>query len=112
MLSRKTTLKGLIFLGFILIGRAIGQADIYVWTDTDGTIHLQNTTKPKNVVTYYTYSEKKPDVHKGRQTQDRCPAGRAYGYGGAALPKVWGSPLSTEDRIKLVRYTYDRGIRY
>ena len=34
------------------------------------------------------------------------------GYGGAALPKVWGNPLSTEDRIKLVRYAYDRGVRY
>jgi predicted aldo/keto reductase-like oxidoreductase len=34
------------------------------------------------------------------------------GYGGAALPKAWGNPLSTEDRIKLVRYAYDRGIRY
>jgi predicted aldo/keto reductase-like oxidoreductase len=34
------------------------------------------------------------------------------GYGGAALPKVWGSPLSVEDRVKLVRYAYDRGLRY
>lgn len=34
------------------------------------------------------------------------------GYGGAALPKAWGSPLSTEDRIELVRYAYDQGIRY
>jgi predicted aldo/keto reductase-like oxidoreductase len=34
------------------------------------------------------------------------------GYGGAALPKVFGSPLSTEDRVKLVRYVYDRGVRY
>ncbi|UCE48048.1 MAG: aldo/keto reductase [Phycisphaerales bacterium] len=34
------------------------------------------------------------------------------GYGGAALPKVWGNPLSTEDRVKLVRYAYDRGLRY
>ena len=33
-------------------------------------------------------------------------------YGGAALPKVFGSPLSTEDRVKLVRYVYDRGVRY
>ena len=33
-------------------------------------------------------------------------------YGGAALPKVWGNPLSTEDRVKLVRYAYDRGLRY
>ena len=34
------------------------------------------------------------------------------GYGGAALPKKWGNNLSTEDRIKLVRYAYDNGIRY
>ncbi len=34
------------------------------------------------------------------------------GYGGAALPKAWGNPLSTEDRVKLVRYAYDRGVRY
>ncbi len=34
------------------------------------------------------------------------------GYGGAALIKGAGNPLSTEDRVKLVRYAYDRGIRY
>ena len=34
------------------------------------------------------------------------------GYGGAALVKVWASPLSAEDRAKLVRYAYDRGVRY
>lgn len=34
------------------------------------------------------------------------------GYGGAALPKVWGNPLSTEDRVELVRYAYRRGVRY
>ena len=34
------------------------------------------------------------------------------GFGGAALPKVWLNPLSTEDRVKLVRYAYDRGLRY
>jgi len=34
------------------------------------------------------------------------------GYGGAALPKKWGNPLSTEDRVKLVRHAYDSGIRY
>ena len=34
------------------------------------------------------------------------------GYGGAALPKKWGNPLSTEDRVKLVRRAYDAGIRY
>jgi len=33
-------------------------------------------------------------------------------YGGAALPKRSGNPLSTEDRVKLVRYVYDRGVRY
>ncbi|MDP6524475.1 MAG: aldo/keto reductase [Kiritimatiellia bacterium] len=34
------------------------------------------------------------------------------GYGGAALPKAWANPLSREDRVKLVRYAHDRGIRY
>jgi len=34
------------------------------------------------------------------------------GYGGAALPKKWGNTLSTEDRVKLVRHAYDKGIRY
>jgi predicted aldo/keto reductase-like oxidoreductase len=34
------------------------------------------------------------------------------GYGGAALPRRWANPLSTEDRVKLVRYAYDRGMRY
>jgi len=34
------------------------------------------------------------------------------GYGGAGLVKVWGSPLSPEDRVKLARYAYDRGVRY
>ena len=34
------------------------------------------------------------------------------GYGGAALPKAWLNPLSLEDRVQLVRYAYDRGIRY
>ncbi|UCD52159.1 MAG: aldo/keto reductase [Phycisphaerales bacterium] len=34
------------------------------------------------------------------------------GYGGAALPRVWGNPLSIEDRVKVVRHAYDRGVRY
>jgi uncharacterized protein len=34
------------------------------------------------------------------------------GFGGAALPKAWGNPLSYEDRVQLVRHAYDRGIRY
>jgi len=34
------------------------------------------------------------------------------GYGGAALPKVWLNPLSHDDRVALVRYAYDRGLRY
>jgi predicted aldo/keto reductase-like oxidoreductase len=34
------------------------------------------------------------------------------GYGGAALPKVWGNPLSSEARVELVRYAYERGVRY
>ena len=34
------------------------------------------------------------------------------GYGGAALPRIWGNPLPFNDRVKLVRYSYDRGVRY
>jgi predicted aldo/keto reductase-like oxidoreductase len=34
------------------------------------------------------------------------------GYGGAALPKAWRNPLSHEERVALVRYAFDRGIRY
>ncbi len=34
------------------------------------------------------------------------------GFGGAALPATWGNPLSLDDRVKLVRYAYDRGVRY
>jgi predicted aldo/keto reductase-like oxidoreductase len=34
------------------------------------------------------------------------------GYGGAALPTRWRNPLSYEERVALVRYAFDRGIRY
>ncbi|UCG46021.1 MAG: aldo/keto reductase [Phycisphaerales bacterium] len=34
------------------------------------------------------------------------------GFGGAALPRIWGNFLSVEDRVKLVRHAYDRGVRY
>lgn len=34
------------------------------------------------------------------------------GYGGAALPRKWGNTLSDGDRVRLVRYAHDRGIRY
>ena len=34
------------------------------------------------------------------------------GYGGAALPRKWANPLSHEDRVELVRYAYDQGVRY
>ena len=34
------------------------------------------------------------------------------GYGGAALPTRWRNPLSYENRVKLVRYAFDRGVRY
>ncbi len=34
------------------------------------------------------------------------------GYGGAALPKGFGNPLSREERVALVRHAYDRGLRY
>ncbi|MDP6116616.1 MAG: aldo/keto reductase [Planctomycetota bacterium] len=34
------------------------------------------------------------------------------GFGGAALPAAWGNPLSVEDRVKLVRYAYNKGVRF
>ena len=34
------------------------------------------------------------------------------GLGGAALQKVAGNPLSVENRIKMIRYAYERGVRY
>lgn len=39
------------------------------------------------------------------------PALPVLAYGGAALPKAWGNPLSTGERVALVRHAYDRGIR-
>lgn len=34
------------------------------------------------------------------------------GYGGAALVTVWGNPLPPPQRVEVVRYAYDRGVRY
>ncbi len=34
------------------------------------------------------------------------------GYGGAALPRKWANPLSHEERVELVRYAYDQGVRH
>ncbi|MHC4692147.1 MAG: aldo/keto reductase [Planctomycetota bacterium] len=34
------------------------------------------------------------------------------GLGGAAIIKASGNPLSVEDRIKMIRYAYDQGVRY
>jgi len=34
------------------------------------------------------------------------------GLGGAAIIKAARNPLSREDRIKMIRYAYDRGVRY
>ena len=34
------------------------------------------------------------------------------GFGGAGVVKVWGSPLSPDDRVSLIRYAYDKGVRY
>ena len=34
------------------------------------------------------------------------------GYGGAALPTAWMNPLSHADRVALVQYAFDRGLRY
>ncbi len=55
-----------------------------------------------------TLTEAMPTRHLGK-TDVELPI---LGYGGAALPKKWGNTLSTEDRVKLVRHAYDRGIRY
>jgi predicted aldo/keto reductase-like oxidoreductase len=58
---------------------------------------------------------------KGRDSADAIPSralGKtglklpSLGYGGAALPKGWFNPLSHEERVQLVRYAYDQGIRY
>ena len=58
----------------------------------------ESTTDPKQIAT-------RPFGKTGRKLP-------ILGYGGAALPKAWLNPLSTEDRVKLVRYAYDRGLRY
>ncbi|RMG00951.1 MAG: hypothetical protein D6741_05950, partial [Planctomycetota bacterium] len=34
------------------------------------------------------------------------------GFGGAALVTRWGSPLSIAQRVELVQYAFQRGIRY
>lgn len=34
------------------------------------------------------------------------------GFGGAALVQEWGNRLSVEERVELVRYAYDQGVRY
>jgi predicted aldo/keto reductase-like oxidoreductase len=47
--------------------------------------------------------------HKVRRTGLKLPI---LGYGGAGIPTIWGNTLSVPDRIDLVRYAYDRGIRY
>jgi predicted aldo/keto reductase-like oxidoreductase len=33
-------------------------------------------------------------------------------YGGAGIPRAWLNPLSVAERIKMVRHSYDSGIRY
>ena len=34
------------------------------------------------------------------------------GFGGAVLASFWGNPLSYKERVELVRYAYERGVRY
>ncbi len=48
-------------------------------------------------------------THKLGKTGVELPV---LGFGGAALLKESGNTLSTEDRLKLLRHAYDRGIRY
>jgi len=60
-------------------------------------------------------SGKKPDLADTIPTRVFGKTGvklPILGYGGAALPEKWGNPLSLEDRVRLVRYTYERGVRY
>ncbi len=52
-----------------------------------------------------------------RRVLPRRPFGRGVellvlGFGGAALVARWGSPLSFDERVQLVRHAYERGIRY
>ncbi len=59
--------------------------------------------------------EKKIDAGDAIQTRVLGKTGvelPILGYGGAGLVKFWGSPLSLEDRVKLVRYAYEQGVRY
>ncbi|NIP27830.1 MAG: hypothetical protein GWN67_22410 [Phycisphaerae bacterium] len=60
-------------------------------------------------------NEKKIDTGDGIPTRLLGNTGvklPILGYGGAGLVKFWGSPLSLEDRVKLIRYAYEQGVRY
>jgi predicted aldo/keto reductase-like oxidoreductase len=55
-----------------------------------------------------TFTDALPTRELGR-TKVELPI---LGYGGAAVVKKFGNTLSTEDRVKLVRHAYNRGVRY
>jgi predicted aldo/keto reductase-like oxidoreductase len=48
-------------------------------------------------------------VRRFGKTERKLPV---LSYGGAALPKVWLNPLSRKERVALVQYAYERGLRY
>ena len=72
-----------------------------------GVISTGNTSQAAPKDKTLDLADKIPTRMLGK-TKMRLPI---LGYGGAGLVKVWGSPLSLEDRVKLVRYAYDRGVR-
>ena len=58
---------GMLILSLLLSLGAVGHADIYVWTDENGTVHMQNYGKPQDVVVYYTVRERKTgSIQKGK----------------------------------------------
>ena len=68
MLVLRRLLQGHMLLLMLVLPGAVGHADIYVWTDENGTVHMQNYGKPQDVVVYYTYPEKKSDTSQKDKT--------------------------------------------
>ncbi len=88
--------------GFIKRGAQVTAAVAATALDTD-TVHADVPADKK-----IAFTDALPTRALGK-TKVELPM---LGYGGAALPKKWGNTLSTEDRVKLVRYAYESGIRY